>query len=55
MTQRKSYTKEFKQEAIRLLEQGDQSPSELALDLGVRRNLLYKWQQQLKQLGSDSN
>lgn len=51
MTQRKSYPEEFKLEAVRLLEEGDQSPSELALDLGVRRNQLYKWQQQLRERG----
>ena len=35
MTQRKSYTEEFKREAVRLLEESDQSPNEIALDLGV--------------------
>ncbi len=51
MTQRKTYTKAFKLEAVRLLEQSDRSPTELALDLGVRRNQLYRWQQQLKEQG----
>lgn len=51
MTQRKSYTEEFKREAVRLLEESDQSPNEIALDLGVRRNQLYKWQQQLRERG----
>lgn len=50
MTQRKTYTKEFKLEAVRLLEQSDRSPAELALALGIRRNQLYKWQQQLHEL-----
>lgn len=51
MTQRKTYTKEFKREAVRLLEQDDRTPNELALDLDVRRNQLYKWQQQLREQG----
>jgi transposase len=42
---------EFKLEAIRLLEQGDKSPSDLALDLGVKRTLLYRWQEQFKKQG----
>jgi transposase len=45
------YTKEFKLEAVRLLEHGDQSVTELALRLGIRRNLLYKWQAQLRGKG----
>ena len=40
---RKRYTKEFKLEALRLLEQGGQTGAQLARELGVRRNLLYKW------------
>jgi transposase len=33
------------------LEQGDKSPTDLALDLGVKRSLLYRWQEQLKKQG----
>ena len=47
MSKYQRYTKEFKLEAVRLLEHGDQSVTELALRLGIRRNLLYKWQAQL--------
>jgi transposase len=42
MSQRKTFSKEFKLEAVRLLEQGDKSPAEIAIDLGIRRNQLYK-------------
>lgn len=52
MSQRKTYTQAFKLEAIRLLESSDQPISELALELGVRRNQLYKWQQQYKDQGN---
>ncbi len=51
MTKRTTYSKEFKLEAVRLLEQSDKSPNEIAIDLGVRRNQLYKWQAQLKEQG----
>ncbi len=54
MTKRQSFSKEFKLEAVRLLEQGDQSPNELAADLGIRRNMLYKWQEQLKAHGESA-
>jgi transposase len=51
MTKRSYYTKEFKQEAIRLLESGDKSGTELARELGIRRNMLYKWQRELSGKG----
>ncbi len=42
-------TKEFKLEAIRLVEaRGDRSVNEVADDLGVRSNQLYVWRKQLK-------
>lgn len=41
------FTKEFKQEAVRLLLVGDRPASEIALQLGIRRNQLYKWKEQL--------
>ena len=50
---RARYTKEFKLEAVRLLEQGDKTGAQLALELGVARNQLYKWQEQLRAKGED--
>ncbi|HEY3486657.1 MAG TPA: transposase, partial [Gammaproteobacteria bacterium] len=38
-------------EAIRLLESGDKSGTDLARELGVRRNMLYKWQRELSGKG----
>jgi len=52
MTKRQVYNKEFKLEAIRLLESGDKTGAEVALQLGIRRNLLYKWQEQLRKDGA---
>jgi transposase len=48
MATRKHFTKEFKLEAIRLLEHSGKSGTELARQLGVRRNQLYKWQSELR-------
>src|ERR1700694_3148858 len=45
-------TKEFKVEAVRLLDLGQKPATQLALELGVNRNQLYKWQEQLRQHGS---
>lgn len=48
---RESYSKEFKLEAIRLLNDGNQPASEIALQLGVKRTLLYRWRDQLRENG----
>ena len=45
--QRQCYNREFKLEAVRLLERGQKPATQLALELGIRRNLFYKWQQDL--------
>src|SRR5690625_4718309 len=50
MSNRKRYTKEFKLEAIRLLERSDRPAVELARELGVRRNQLYKWKHVLQKV-----
>jgi transposase-like protein len=51
MTKRKTFTAEFKREAVRLLETSQKQPSDLARELGVRRNQLYKWKEQLTRRG----
>ncbi len=45
------YPKEFKIEAIRLLNAGERPASELAMELGVKRTLLYRWRDQLQEKG----
>ena len=42
------FTKEFKLEALRLAEQPNTCIARLARDLGIRRNMIYKWREQLK-------
>lgn len=51
MKTRGRYSKEFKQEAVRLLNEGDNPASEIALQLGVKRTLLYRWRDQLNTKG----
>lgn len=48
---RQRFPKEFKLEAVRLLEQGQKPATQLALELGIQRNQLYKWQEQLRDKG----
>lgn len=47
MTKRQSFSREFKLEAVRLLERGEKSAADLARELGIRRNQLYKWREQV--------
>jgi len=54
MTKRKGFTAEFKREAVRLLETSEKQPSDLARELGVRRNQLYKWKDQLSRRGKNA-
>ena len=44
----KTFTKEFKLEALRLMETSGRPAAELARELGIRRNQLYKWQRELQ-------
>lgn len=53
-TKRKRYSKEFKEEAVRLLEEGKKPAADLARELGVSRNQLYKWQEQIQAKGEDA-
>lgn len=51
MATRKTYTKAFKIEAVRLLGLGEKPASQLAQELGIRRNQLYKWRDQIEGKG----
>ncbi len=48
------YPKEFKIEAVRLLNLGDKPASELAMELGVKRTLLYRWKDQIEAKGESA-
>jgi transposase len=43
----KTFTKEFKLEAVRLMSESNKPAAEIAAELGIRRNMLYKWKEQL--------
>ena len=43
MTKRQAYSREFKIEAVRLLNEGTKKSADLARELGIKRNQLYKW------------
>ena len=53
MGKRQSFTREFKLEAVRLLRSSGRPAAEVARELGVRRNQLYKWDEQFKTKGTD--
>ena len=46
-----TYPKEFKLEALRLIKESNKPTSEIAMDLGIRRNQLYKWKEQMTKKG----
>ena len=52
MKKRKDFTAEFKREAVRLMETSGKLPADLARELGIRRNQLYKWKEQLDKRGA---
>ena len=47
--QYKTYTKEFKEEAVALVTEQGYSATEAAASLGIRPNQLYRWKQEQEQ------
>lgn len=47
MAKRKRFTPDFKQEAVRMMINSDKSPADIARELKIHRNQLYKWKEQL--------
>jgi transposase len=50
-TTKKSYTAEFKQEAVRLVSQSDVTVAQGARDLGLNYNMLSRWKRELQAKG----
>lgn len=50
---RQRFDKAFKLNAVALLKAGQKPATLLALELGIRRNLLYKWTETLANHGGD--
>lgn len=51
MIKRTKYTEEFKRQAVEMLKNRDQSATDLARELGVRQNQLYKWREEIMRKG----
>ncbi|CAN5854788.1 hypothetical protein BH24DEI2_BH24DEI2_09140 [soil metagenome] len=51
MKERRVYTAEFKQEAVRLCEQPGVSVVQIATELGISEHSLYKWRRWAKECG----
>jgi transposase len=45
---RATYTDEFKRTAVARLHSREQSATDLAMELGIRRNMLYKWAEKIE-------
>jgi transposase len=50
----KVYTKEFKEEAVKLVQSSGKSTAQIARDLGVSDSAIYLWQKQLAEKGPDA-
>lgn len=53
-TERRVYTKEFKEQAVMLIETSGKSVSEIAKDLGIRENNLWRWRKEFREAGANS-
>ena len=51
---RKQYTREFKQEAVRLVTEQGLSIAQAARDLGLNDNVLSRWKKELAQQGEQA-
>ena len=48
---RRRFSREFKLEALKRLDAGDKPATQLAMELGIRRNMLVKWREELRTKG----
>jgi transposase len=46
---RRKYDTEFKREVVRLILEGKRKATEVARELGIRTNMLYRWKQEYTQ------
>ena len=51
---RRTFSPDFKREAVKLLERGEKEAAQIARELGIPRNRLYKWKEQLDKHGSEA-
>jgi transposase len=50
-TVRKQYSKEFKQETVRLIVEQGVSVAQVSRDMGINANVLYRWKQEAQAHG----
>jgi len=50
----KVYTKEFREEAVKLAQNSGKSTAQIARELGVSDSAIYQWQKQLAEKGQDA-
>lgn len=50
----KTFNKVFKEEAVRLMDQSGRPAAEIAREIGIPRNRLYKWQERIRAKGVDA-
>jgi transposase-like protein len=53
MGKRRTYTKEFKEQAVALYEAGDKSAEEVGRELGVTGGMICRWQKRKEQSRED--
>ncbi len=51
---RRSYTKEFKLETLRLAETSEKSVSQIEREMGLPAGAIFRWQRQLRQNGEQA-
>ena len=54
MSKGKRYSREFKREAVRLMDESEQSVAEIGSELGVSPKTLYRWRQELARDGEQA-
>lgn len=54
MVERKVYSKEFKEQAVLLTETSSKKVADIAHDLGIRENMLWRWKREMREAGSRS-
>jgi len=54
VSRRRTYTREFKVETVQLVLANEHGVAQIAADLGIPRNTLYRWVQQYGQAPADA-
>ncbi|RMG61940.1 MAG: transposase [Calditrichaeota bacterium] len=51
---RKKFSKDFKRETVRMVLEEEQAVSDLAFDLGIHPNTIYRWVKEFRERGEDA-